>query len=232
MIYTIVRHCKSSILSDNKDRPANFSKYACHHNMRQTVDGNNVKFIYLLDGCKKEEHPILKDLPDNETVIEINVKSETKSFLELLKVVENLSTTLDPNDIIYAVEDDYMHRIGWNLILEEGINIPNIHYVSLYDHRDKYILPMYKNLRSSILYSKSIHWRTTPSTTNTYAAKVSTWIDDIDMHKAYSLPNEAYSRDHEKFLKLWDKGRVLITPIPAYSTHMEPVWMAPIVDWN
>ena len=33
-------------------------------------------------------------------------------------------------------------------------------------------------------------------------------------------------------LVLRDKGILLITPIPGYSTHGETAWLSPLTDWS
>lgn len=232
MIHVINRHCKFSAVSVNKSRPEWFDKQKCFDSLPDNaIELNDINYYYLLDGCKKEDHPILKCIWEEEgTVIEINENSETGSFLALLDIIENIKC--DPDDIIYSVEDDYLHRWGWDLALKEGLNIPGVSYVSLYDHRDKYFLPEYQKLTSQILYTESCHWRTTPSTTNTYAAKHKTWMEDMKIHKQFSVRGEMCTRDHQKFLELGRKGRALITPIPGYATHVETDYLSPVIDWT
>lgn len=231
MIHVINRHCKFSAVSVNKSRPEWFSKHACFSNLPDTArDWDRINTIYILDGCQAKDHDILKFLDRTETIIEINENSEVGSFHALLDTIENLKC--NPDDIVYSLEDDYLHRNFWDDILVEGINIPGVSYVSLYDHKDKYFLPEYQRLTSQILYTESCHWRTTPSTTNTYAAKYKIWLEDMEIHRKFSVRGEMCTRDHQKFLELGRKGRVLVTPIPGYATHVETNYLSPVVDWT
>ena len=138
---------------------------------------------------------------------------------------------LDPETIIYIVEDDYLHRAGWIDILLEGFSIPDVSYVTLYDHKDKYFYPMYDQLESKLYHTKSCHWRVTPSTTNTYAMKFKTLLRDLYTHRRYSL-NLDVSSDHAKFCDLSSQGKFLISPMPGWSTHLEPEYASPCINWE
>ncbi len=124
--------------------------------------------------------------------------------------------------MIYLLEDDYLHNYNWSTILLEGINLVPTGYITLYDHGDKYI--PYSNKESNIVPTKSTHWRTVPSTTNTYAMTVKTLLEDLPHHQSF------LTRDHDKFLFL--KKRLVISCIPGYSTHVQPPFMSPVVDWE
>jgi hypothetical protein len=158
--------------------------------------------------------------------VEINQGTEAGAFLALLDYLESLS--LHPETPIYLVEDDYVHREGWTDVLLEGLQIPGIDYVTLYDHKDKYTDPMYQNLTSKLLLTQSCHWRTIPSTTQTFAARWKTLQRDLSIHRRYSR-NRKISADHQKFLTL---GATLISPIPGWSTHAEPPFASPGIDWE
>jgi len=109
----------------------------------------------------------------------------------------------------------------------------NIDYVTLYDHPDKYFLSMYNALQSNILVSKYSHWRTTPSTCNTYAMKWKTLKKHWDTHTYYCLPEHTHDGyDHTKFLKLWEIGSNLISCVPGYSTHCENNFLTPLINWS
>ena len=86
------------------------------------------------------------------TVIADNVSEQTVEFIK--SFTSDIHTTSlgnskslvyaldmaignDDNDIVYFVEDDYLHLEGSEQLIEEGIERAD--YVSLYDHPDKYI---------------------------------------------------------------------------------------------
>lgn len=220
------RHCLFSPISHKKKRLNGFSKEKCYQNLLQTVDKNKANLTFFLDLANKpyEEHYLsLKD------AIIMNEGTEGGSFLFMMNYV--LALNLHPETIVYFVEDDYVHKPHWVDVLLEGFEIPGVDYVTLYDHNDKYFFPMYSSLKSKIFATKSCHWRTTPSTTQTFAAKFKTLVRDFAIHKKYS-ENKMISLDHKKFLHLGKKGSVLISSIPGWSTHAEPEYASPCVDWE
>lgn len=204
-------------------RPSWFSFQKCFDSLFvETAD-----ITVCLDGKVESHHINFK----GKEVIEFNGGSDHVSFEFLLKTVE--SKNLPDDTIIYLVEDDYLHRKNWDKILIEAFDAFSVDYVSLYDHPDKYFSPMYENLQSKILYTKSLHWRTTPSTCNTYAGKMSTFRKHWDIHMKYCHPDITHDGyDHTKFVELWQIGSNLITSIPGYSTHCEIPFISPIFDWE
>jgi hypothetical protein len=169
--------------------------------------------------CKQSLYPI----------IEFKGGSETASFLYMLEYVYRKK--LRSETIIYFLEDDYLHRAGWPQILREAFTLSGIDYVTLFDHRDKYFFPQYADLRSKIFHTDSCHWRTTPSTTNTYAMFFKTLQKHIDIHRCFSL-GRTITADHDKFCKLAEEEAVLISSIPGYSTHVEVDFASPCTDWE
>ncbi len=223
-----VRHCNFSEVSQHKNRIEGFSRQKCFENLLSTLDRKRVNVTFLLDTFYPgEKHFILNqtDFP----VIEIKEGTEAGSFLRLLDHAASLK--LKPETIVYFLEDDYLHREGWIDILLEGFSIPEASYVTLYDHQDKYFLPAYKDLTSKIFHTSSCHWRTTPSTTNTYAMRYRTLMEHLPIHRQFSL-NRKISADHEKFLELGKQGATLISSIPGWSTHVESNLVSPCIDWK
>lgn len=228
-IEVFVRHCHLSTISQHKVRFADFSKQRCYENLLSSIDRNRVNVTFLLDTF----HPVAEDHFLNQQkdypVISIKEGTEAGSFLRLLDHVEKLK--LHPETIVYFLEDDYLHREGWTDIMLEGFALTEADYVTLYDHRDKYFLPEYQNLQSKIFHTHSCHWRTTPSTTNTYAMKFKTLKKHLPIHREFSQDRKI-SSDHDKFCKLSEMGSFLISSIPGWATHAEPEYASPCIPWE
>lgn len=229
-IEIFVRHCNFSNISSHKRRPEGFSREKCHENFLSTIKGERrVNVTFFHDTCfpMDEKHFILDQT--RYPVIEIKEGNEGGSFCTMLDYVLNQSFSDDT--MIYFLEDDYLHRNGWVSVLREGIEIPGVDYVTLYDHQDKYFLEEYKGLTTELFLTPSSHWRVAPSTTNTYAMKFGTLKRDKELHYAFSR-GKRISEDHAKFCALSDQGSKLISPIPGWSTHMEPDYISPCIDWK
>lgn len=225
-----------------------------------------MKVLYRIsDGSYKKERfshatklhcvsNFLSHFPKEEVVIYAdNVKEETLEWIKSLgcetlrtnggssaagfRIVFEDALKLEDNKIVYFVEDDYLHLPNSRNILLEGLD--RSHYVSLYDHADKYIPankggnPFIEDDASEVtkvFITKSSHWKLTNSTTMTFAVKVKTLREDAELWREYT--RGTYPRDFECFLKLREKGRTLATPLPGYSTHCEPMWASPLIDWS
>lgn len=226
-IEVFVRHCSHSPNSNipNRYRPEWFDKTKVYRNLINTANHElcNINVIY-------DEH-FGPYTGQEKSVVKINCGTEAKSFLATLDII--LSRNLPDDTIIYLLEDDYLHKPGWCEILMGTFEMIGNHfnYITLYDHLDKY-LSNYSGLQSQIFKSGFCHWRTTPSTCNTYACKLSQLKADIDIHRYYSEnAYEGVSRDHEKFIDLGNRGRVLISSIPGYSTQCDQ-YQSPCTDWK
>lgn len=236
MIHIINRHCRFSNISFNKDRPSYFSREKCFKNLINTIESdNNIKLHILFDG-----DPSGHFLEDNNSLIKLNSGSGAKSFVDAITYAITVSS--NDEDIIYFVEDDYLHRPEWQKILIEGFSIEDNLYISLYDHNDKYYRTlnfgikqtyenMYKDLKSEICITKSSHWRTVASTTDTFAIKRKDLIKYKEVLIHFSSI-AAHSLDHQRGLYLTSIGFKLWTCMPGYSTHMEPDYLSPLIDWQ
>lgn len=223
-IKVFLRHNNNAINRKQHIRPNWFSYENCYRSIKNA----NIDLVILLDGTKENHH---FQFDDDDTIIEYEAGSDASSLLFCLNTIKKYN--LDDNDIVYIVEDDYLHRAGWENIMLEAFKSFNVDYVSLYDHPDKYFLPMYNELQSKILHTNSSHWRTTPSCCNTYAGKWKTFKEHWDTHIKYCLPEYTHDGyDHTKFIDLWKQGSNLISCLPGYSTHCETQFLSPLVDWN
>jgi hypothetical protein len=192
---------------------------------------------------------------DNFHVIADNVSDTTKEMI--LKYVDDvqivsvgngagtfnlaLDWTLkqDDDDIIYFLENDYLHKPNSIDIIKEGIEL-GAEYVSLYDHPDKYIPassggnPQIEDdggEYTKLFLTKSCHWKITNSTTMTFASTVKILKEDEAILRKWTNRGH-YPDDYKMFLELREKNRILVTSVPGYSTHGETAWLSPLTDWS
>lgn len=227
MIRAFQRHCNFSSNSHNKPRPSWFDREKIFDSFILTLD-DRVDYIAFHDSGNGE---IDDHFLNHKNVNKISKTggNDAQSFLNLLNYV--IEQNYDDDDIIYLIEDDYLHHPGWPIILQDAFDsFSNIDYVTLYDHPNKY-LPIYQ-VQSTILTSKYTHWRTTQSTTNTYACKFKTLKQHFNIHVQYCDLTAKWTKDHDKFTHLWNIGSNLISCIPGYSTHVEENMLAPFIDWQ
>lgn len=228
MIRVFQRHCNFSSNSHNKPRPKWFDREKIFDSFINTLD-ERVEYTAFHDcGNGNIEDHFLANKKINK--ISMFGGNDAQSFLNLINYVNTQNYPED--DIIYFVEDDYLHKKGWIDILLEGFEYIGADYFTLYDHPDKYYLQMYENLTSKVIATPSVHWRTTPSTTNTYACTVGTLKKHFDIHVKYCDLVEKWTKDHDKFTQLWNEGSNLVSCIPGYSTHVESNMLSPTVNWS
>ena len=153
-------------LSDNRfeTKTPGINKSDCLNNFVNVFGKDNLTII--ADNCKR---------PDLIKEFDCNVEETNLGSAGSFKFALDHALQYDDNDIIYLVEDDYIHKPGSKEILLEGLEFAE--FVSLYDHSDKYIKngpnPFIDGGEySKVMLSKSTHWRTTNSTTMTFATKV------------------------------------------------------------
>ncbi len=224
-VKAILRHWNGANKRKIETRPEWFSYEKCY----RSVKNDNVDLHILLDGTR-DGHHFEFDKEDN--VVEFTGGTDHDSLRFALDYVK--AQNFKQDDIVYFIEDDYLHRPGWSEVMIEAFDNINSDYLTLYDHLDKYHHPGYDKLQSKVLYTKSCHWRTTPSTCNTYAGKWSTFIKHWDDHHYHwCLPENTHDGyDHTKFVRLWQAGSNLISSIPAYSTHCEKQFLSPLINWS
>ncbi len=238
-IFVFVRHCGVSSNSVNKTRPDWFSKEVAFQNLLTTKDDNT--FIYIMLDSASTEHPeehFAYKYSDTHGVKIVPMKggSDAHSFINMIEYVcglEGHCDNLDGESIIYLLEDDYVHRSGWCQAMREAFHESIADYVTLYDHPDKYLdQQMYGSLHSKVFATTSCHWRTTPSTTNTYAMKFKTLLENKHDHIRFSCKVVGFTFDHAKFVFLNNIGKQLVSSIPAFSTHVENRMLSPTIDWR
>jgi hypothetical protein len=189
----------------------------------------------------------------NWWVIADNVGDETSGFLHSkLKTIEyvsvghgagtfnlalNIALNLPDNEIVYFLENDYLHKPEADKILEDGFNL-GFDYITLYDHPDKYLNPFEggnpfcsgRAEDTRVYLGEYCHFKLTNSTTMTFAAKVKTLKEDESILRKWTKDTHPY--DFQMFMELKQKGRRLASSIPGYSTHGETQWLTPLTNWK
>ena len=188
-------------------------------------------------------------------IIADNVGDETKSLLESTKTkIEYVSVghgagtfnlaldfvikNLDASEVVYFLENDYIHREGGERVVREGVEDLGFDYVTLYDHPDKYMNPVEggnpfcvgRSEETRVYLGEECHWKLTNSSTMTFASKVKTIIEDEEYFRKWT--SETHPHDFMLFTELRQIGRKIASPIPGYSTHGETRWLSPLINWE
>jgi hypothetical protein len=219
MIHILYRHTEHTS-GIGKNRPSWFSYDTCLNNILNTIAGNeNITFHLIYDGkCNIKDSRI-------HQIVEFVGGSDKASFFYTWEYAKKLN--LGNRDLVYFLENDYLHVSGWYekiIDLYNSFDIPG--YVSLYDHMDKYTLPMYNDLQSQIYVTNSSHWRTVPSTCGSFIVNKQILEDDYDIHTSFCS-------DHDKFIYLYQtRNRIVISPMPGLATHCESEYMTPLINWT
>ncbi len=145
--------------------------------------------------------------------------------------------TYDDDEIVYFIENDYLHKPGSQKIIQEAFEL-GASFVSLYDHPDKYMVPSKGGNPyceggaedTRVYLTDSCHWKITNSTTMTFAAKVSTLKRTEETLRKWT--SESHPNDFQMFLDLRAQKELLITPIPGLATHGETAWLSPFCKWH
>ena len=205
------------------DRPEWFDKWKCLANFTNVFSQHDITI--QAENVDDQVWEKLNNLYPNLDLRRTSHGTSGWAYLSSLKEV--LEMNLDPNTIVYFVEDDYVHHEGSDIILEQGLGL--CQYVSLYDHPDKYWGENFSR-PSLIFMSPDVHWRTVPSTTLTFASRISTLIEDRDIFYKW-CDSHGWMHDNQLFTEL-TTNKLLITPVPGYATHCDTWVIGKMVDWQ
>ncbi len=230
-IEVFLRQCYYSKLQELSDRtrPKWFNKIKVFENFKNTLNPNLVNYTIIYDEFYGSIDKTFLGLEKNVEVI--NCGSECDSFLRTLEIIQ--SRNFDDDQIIYLLEDDYLHKPNWCDMILEGFAL-NPSYLTLYDF-DFFIA---KGYLCEIFTTPSSHWRAVPATTQTFACKYKTLIEDLEIHQKHSINGVKeedgfhFSKDYDKFWELQKQERYLISPMPGWSTHCDENHISPIIDWK
>ena len=223
------------------------NKYDSLKNLTATFQ--DWEFICVADNC---DHALIEHLKNNhhfDQLIETTL-GNPGSFWKLYEMALNIAKD---DDIFYFIEDDYIHLPGAPEALEEGLRY--FDYVTLYDHPDKYKLsgvplnPYAKRNKFSesteVVEGPTHWWRTTNSTTMTFAVSGKTLKEDADIWsitktakkdfdfdnfcvitKQAMMAKSRYIKQIPRRLQFWSKPRrYLGISIPGLALHLEQAYL-------
>jgi len=217
----------------NKVKPDYINNETCIKNFRNVFFDHIYNIHVIADNCSDSTIELVKKyiVPDNIEKVSIGHGAGT------FNLALDRALNCDDNEIVYFVENDYLHKPYAPRILQEGFEL-GASFVSLYDHPDKYLDPSYGGNpyceggaeETRIYLTKSAHWKITNSTTMTFASTVKNLkLNESILRKWTST---SHPNDFEMWLDLRAAGQILITPIPGYSTHGESAWLSPLTNWE
>lgn len=212
----------------NKVKPDYVNNENCLKNFVNVFGNQNIHII--ADNCDEDTLHMITKYVDHSKIQNVSIGHGAGTF----NLALDIALTLPDDEVIYFLENDYLHVPGASETLIQGIDLGST-FVSLYDHPDKYIDGINPYVSdggedTKVFLSKSCHWKLTNSTTMTFAAKVECLKQfEPTLRKYTSTP---HPHDFEMWIDLRNQGASLITPIPGYSTHGESAWLTPLINWE
>ena len=166
----------------------------------------------------------------------------SRSIAAAAEVINN--DHLPSDELIYIVDDDFLHVPQWTMIVEDYIEhfFDNENFwICLCDYGDKYYfidnkhtidqygtdLGMYASLKSKLRISHYCHWRSVPNCLTSSMVPVNTFNRDFDPYwKTGYSDGSLCSKIKEQY------GTEFWTPIKSLSCHTAHPFLPPFIDWE
>lgn len=212
-----------------KNKPDYINNNNCFDNAVKIFDKAN--WIVIADSVTDETKLYIESKVDKVNHVSVGHGAGT------FNLALDFALTLDDYEIVYFVENDYLHKPDSQQVIESGFDL-GFDYVTLYDHPDKYMNPVEggnvfclgRSEETRVFLGDYCHWKLTNSTTMTFASRVKTLKQDEDVLRKWT--SETHPHDFNMFIELKQRGRRLASSIPGYSTHGETPWLTPLTNWK
>lgn len=208
----------------------NATKRKCLENIMQCFPTSHI--TVFVDSITQETWDWLVRIP-HIRVVKIYQGSDALSMRVLL---DEAISQEDDTEVIMFQEDDYLYLPGSEQKIIDALEYAD--YVTGYLHPDKFWHPSRggnpytpaDNIseQTQVVMTRDHFWMLTNSTTNTFATKVKTIKEDIDIWR-WGTEDLVNTKDFAIFLKLREKGRSLLQPLPSLATHCLKGYEAPLV---
>jgi hypothetical protein len=167
---------------NKKDRPAYYSKVMCLLSLLRSVveASEEIDVVFLNDGPVPEDRLAL--MSQAGEVVELPGVGRVRSYLTALGLLA--AREWDDGDLVYFVEDDYLHLPeALETLIAAGNELPWAPYFTLYDCPDRYTRSDDADGgRARVFIGGGRHWRTVESTTHTFAARARVIRADSWLH--------------------------------------------------
>jgi len=215
----------------NKVKPDYINNEKCLANATKEFD--NSIWSVIADNVSSDTNDIIQKYVTRDCILYTEKGNGAATF----NLALDEALTYDDDEIVYFIENDYLHKPGSQKIIQEAFEL-GASFVSLYDHPDKYMAPSKGGNPyceggaedTRVYLTDSCHWKITNSTTMTFAAKVSTLKRTEETLRKWT--SESHPNDFQMFLDLRAQKELLITPIPGLATHGETAWLSPFCKWH
>jgi hypothetical protein len=212
----------------NKVKPDYINNENCLKNFVYAFGNRDLEVI--ADNCSKETLQMITKYVHPNKITTVSIGHGAGTFnLALDKALK-----WNDDEIVYFVENDYIHLPGSPQILEEGFNL-GAHYMTLYLHPDKFMPPgqggnpevdVDGGYETKVYRGATQLYAVFNSTTMTFAAKVKTLKEDEAILRKYT--SGTHPHDFQMFLELRNNRKALVCPLNTFSTHGETHWLAPL----
>jgi hypothetical protein len=212
----------------NKVKPDYITNENCLKNFISVFDNQNLEII--ADNCSKETLQMVTKYCHPNKITTVSVGHGAGTF----NLALDMALKWEDDEIVYFVENDYLHLQGSSQILEEGFKL-GAPYVTLYLHPDKFIPPFNGGnpevdqdggYTTKIFRGETQLFGMFNSTTMTFAAQVKQLKEDEAILRKWT--SGTHPDDFKMFLELRDNGKALLCPLNTFSTHGETNWLAPL----
>jgi hypothetical protein len=214
----------------NKVKPDYITNENCLKNFCNVFFDHIYDILVIADNCSDNTITMINKYIDPVNIRKVNVGHGAGTF----NLALDIALKWDDDEIVYFVENDYLHLQNSPQILEEGFKL-GAPYVTLYLHPDKFIPPFHGGnpevdqdggYPTKIFRGETQLFGMFNSTTMTFAAKVKQLKEDEVILRKWT--SGTHPDDFSMFLELRDNGNALLCPLNTFSTHGETNWLAPL----
>lgn len=218
----------------SKVKPEYIGNEACLKNFCNVFFDHIHDIRIIADNCSESTLSMVAKYIDPINIEKVSVGHGAGTF----NLALDRALKLDNKEVVYFVENDYLHKQKSPEIIKEGLSL-GASFVALYDHPDKYLDPSKGGNPyceggaedTRVYLTDSCHWKITNSTTMTFASTVEALKRTEPILRKYTNQGH-YPDDFKMFLHLRDENELLVTPLPGYATHGETAWLSPLTDWS